>query len=366
MVHAVRSGLEGLAADLQAQRPTLRERAPAYDRIVGELLSLLDDDLAVRDALGAALAARTAVAGYDRPLLLLASLRHDALIEGPAHPLHAAIGAGDSDPAAVSREAVAAALLRPRALDGIARRHVQTNETRRAVAWRWPAHLAGASHRARPLALVDIGASAGLNLVADALPAPWTTPDGAPLEVAEDVDVVLRLGLDARPLDPTHPDDATWLRACIWPGDAPRLARLEAAIEAWRKTPCVVERADVREVPRRIAAALEALPPGGLLIAYQTVVREYLPPEVANAYDTGMRALLASTPPGRLAWVELEAGDPADRVHPAAIIVHLRSGDGATSLQIARCHWHPQTIAVDREAAKRVSDLLRGGRESAR
>ena len=58
---------------------------------------------------------------------------------------------------------------------------MKTNETSRALAWLWPASLAGGGRR---IALADVGASAGLNLVADALPNPWTTEDGSPLEVA--------------------------------------------------------------------------------------------------------------------------------------------------------------------------------------
>ena len=53
---------------------------------------------------------------------------------------------------------------RESAYRALAERWVQTNDTLRSVIWRWPAWLAGCEGGARPLCLVDLGASAGLNL----------------------------------------------------------------------------------------------------------------------------------------------------------------------------------------------------------
>jgi hypothetical protein len=114
----------------------------------------------------------------------------------------------------------------------LALRRVQTNDTSRALAWLWPAAIAGCSDGGRPLILVDVGCSAGLNLIGDALPHIWTTTAGGPLGVALRPQVLARFGLDGRPLEVGRPDDARWLHACVWPGEAERSQRLNDAIAA--------------------------------------------------------------------------------------------------------------------------------------
>src|SRR4029453_9011791 len=106
-----------------------------------------------------------------------------ALEEGTGHPLWPAIAAEPPSRQGITRAALMAALAPERyaAYARFAARSVQTNETSRAVAWLWPAHLLGADGGGRPLALVDLGASAGLNLVGDQLPAIWTDGAGARL-----------------------------------------------------------------------------------------------------------------------------------------------------------------------------------------
>jgi len=188
-------GLDGFADDIAYQRRFLKSRLPLYDTLLGTVAGLLTDPAV--SALAEGWAERDFEAPYDRPLLLLAALRFGALRGGGAHPLHGALAAAEPDPAVITPPAVAAALAWPGLAALLRTRRVQTNEVSRAVAWRWPAGLIATG---RPVALVDVGCSAGLNLVADALPAPWSDADGAALPVAAHGVVSSRLGLDhARP-----------------------------------------------------------------------------------------------------------------------------------------------------------------------
>ena len=43
-------------------------------------------------------------------------------------------------------------------------------------------------------------------------------------------EVVARIGVDRDPVDVTDADDARWLRACLWPDQPERVARLDAEI----------------------------------------------------------------------------------------------------------------------------------------
>jgi hypothetical protein len=354
-----RTGIDGFAADLELQRAAIGERVPVYGVLFGHVLALLDGELGER--LANAWRDRRFFIFYDRPLLLLTALRHDAMAEGPAHPLHAALVADPPQVAAATREALVAALApeRTRAWRSLSGRVVQTNETSRAVAWRWPATFAGA----RPLVLVDLGASAGLNLVAGALPAIWSDAAGAPLPVAGDERVVARMGLDARPLDVRDDDVAAWLRAAVWPGETARLARLDAAIAAMRAARATGGAAAPELHATSLAGARPLLdeitaraPRDALVLAYQTVVREYVSPDERAAYDASMRAWLASAEPGRAAWIELEIarGGWSDPIHPAALDAHIND----QTLRLARCDFHPRELVVDESAAHAFAAAL--------
>ncbi len=351
-----RTGIVGLLDELDGQRRAFEGRCPPYARALALLPVLLEGPPG--RMLAAAWEHRRFFASYDRPLLLLAALRADARREGPSHPLHA--GFADRDPRAdaVTLEALAAAFdpSREALQDALVRRGVKTNETSRALAWRWPAALAGA----RRLALADIGASAGLNLVADALPAPWRLPDGSPLEVAHEVHVVARLGLDPEPLDVNRPEDADWLRACIWPGDGERLERLEAALRAFyvartRPDAPVLVPILARNVPARLDR-LSSSQPGVLVLAYQTLVRDYLAPEERAEYEEGMREWLATHPPGLALWVELE---PAPNDDGAALVAHVRAPTGGVrDLGLGTCGPHPEVVRAAPGAADALRDAL--------
>jgi hypothetical protein len=359
------SGIDGFKVDLAQLGVYMADRVPVYHRLLALIGEALDGDIGRR--LTKAWARRSFTAFYDRPLLLLAAIRFDALREGPGHPLWAAVAADPPDPAAASAGALAAALdrdpQRAPVWHSLTRRSLQTNEVSRAVAWMWPASLlapAGA-----PLALCDLGASAGLNLVADAPGvAPGWTAGGGPLEVAAvGARVRRRIGMDRAPLDVTREEDADWLRACVWPGERERQERLERAIAAFRSAsagpvPPVLETVEASDMPRRLAELSRGQGPE-FWLGYQTVVREYLGAS-REAYLSGMRDWLAGAPRGRALWVELESPpDRATRERPAALIGHARDAAGAVvDAVIARCEYHPVDLAPEPDGLAALAAAL--------
>jgi len=372
-----RTGIDGFADDIAKQRRFVGSRVPSYDRVLALVADQLDGELGRR--LGKAWARRSFEIFYDRPLLLIATLRFDALVTGPDHPLWAALAAGSPDPASATPAALhdAFARDRPRVWHSLTRRRVQTNEVSRAVAWLWPAALAGADRdppggartgdaAPRPLVLCDMGCSAGLNLVADSLSLEWTElgPDPRPLAVARRPDVVGRLGFDRAPVDPTDPDDRNWLRACVWVGETDRLRRLDAALVAFGAARAgdaapVIEQTEAGDMPARLDQLSAADDSGALWLAYQTLVREYLGPSRA-AYLDGMRGWLASRPPGRALWVELEdAPSGATRERPAALVAHVVGADRAVAdLLLARCYYHPTDLVPEPDAVAALRAAL--------
>ncbi|WP_026127644.1 DUF2332 domain-containing protein, partial [Nocardiopsis lucentensis] len=148
-------------------------------------------------------------------------------------------------------------------------RATQTNEVRRcATLLPVLASLPG------PLALVEVGASAGLCLYPDRYRYSY---DGGGLIGPADGEVVLecategavpvpervpevvwRAGIDLHPLDPGDAGDVRWLESLIWPGprEAARRERLRAAARVAAGDPAWMVAGDlVESLPRVVAMA---------------------------------------------------------------------------------------------------------------
>ena len=171
-------------------------------------------------------------------------------------------------------------------------RPVQTNEVQRS----WvllPLFLHAVGDR--DVHVVELGASAGLNLVFDryryryAL-GEWGS-EGAPLELkgrerralpgellARRLSVRSRVGVDLDPVDVTTGDGARLLRAFVWAGQQERLARLDRAIEALRADPPELIRGDVVDVLPDVLGRLD-----GLALVFQTAVFQFLSEEARAA-----------------------------------------------------------------------------------
>src|SRR4051795_11821538 len=145
------------------------------------------------------------------------------------------------------------------------RRQTRTNETARCAVL-YPA-IAEAAHRvgANAVGLIDVGCSAGLNLNVDRVGITYSNGQSlgdpsSPVQLSSSIvgdrpvptraipEIVARIGIDLDPVDLTDPDDARWLRACLWPDQPERLARLEAEMALAATAPPVLLHGDAVEV----------------------------------------------------------------------------------------------------------------------
>lgn len=243
--------------------------SPLYARLCAEI---------AEDAELLELAARAQ--SFPVPNVFLAAV-HDLLLGGVEHPLAAfypsVAGAARAPARADPFPSFRAFCLEHRAaIEGrISTRRTQTNEVRRcallvpalAVAWRRAAH--------RPLAIVEVGASAGLNLLWDRYGYDYgggrTCGDPAsPVRLACELrggdqpplpaplpPVASRAGIDVDPVDATDPEATRWLRALVWPEHEGRAALLAAALELARRDPPVLIAGDALDA---LPDALRALP----------------------------------------------------------------------------------------------------------
>lgn len=290
-------------------------------------------------------------ANYERPLLFLAALRNDAQARED-HPLRSVLGDAAGGNALVDREALARALDERAPFYATLRdRFVQTNEVTRAIAWRLPL----ARFDGERVALVDLGCSAGLNLVADRVPVWWVDANQRGLSVADTGRVEARIGLDRAPIDLQREEEVAWLRACLWPGQQERRTRFDAAVAAAKsaisKGEMRVEAVDATEMPAWLERYSQAHPER-VVLAFQTVFTEYLPADARRSYVEGMKAWVVGDPQSRL-WVELERA-PKDNPGPAELRAHF----GGRSVVFASCEYHPLVINIDQA---NLDDLLFAG-----
>lgn len=340
------TGIEGFVADIEQHRQYLAGR-PVHARLLELIMPLLDGWLG--ELLADAWSARTFHAGYERLLVLLAALRFDALREGEKHPLYAALVRRPAELAVLSEDTLRITLASPRVASALRERSPQTNETTRAVTWLWPAQLLARAGALEPIALCDLGTSAGLNLIADALPAHWTDASGAAVPVTPRPEIAQRIGLDRSPVDVRDPDGADWLRACVWPDDEERMSRLERGLATFAGSAGArVLRCALGEV----AAPLSSLPNDRRVLLLQSVVRDYLPPEELARYENAVRALIAERPACAVLWAQFELrndGEPPER--SMGLTVTLRdSREGLREFVLARTHPHPRVLHIDRVA----------------
>lgn len=143
----------------------------------------------------------------------------------------------------------------------------------------------------QPLALLEVGASAGLCLLPDhyrydydghiagAVASPLTLHcrvEGQRLGNAGTVRVMWRAGVDLNPLDVTDPSDVQWLKTLVWPEQHDRLRRLEAAIAIAQQDPPRVLRGDLNA---RLGEVAAQAPSDATLVIFHTAVLSYLSAE---------------------------------------------------------------------------------------
>lgn len=199
---------------------------------------------------------------------------------------------------------------------------VQTNEVQRCVAL-LPAFLAVAAETGMPLELLELGPSAGLNLLLDRYRYRYASggfgPVGAPLElVASERDGTVpatllrqalairrRRGIDLAPVDATTRDGYLLLRSFLWPGLEDRVRRLDAAVATLRDGPR----------PELIAGDYVALLPGlldtrpadAVTVVFQTASTGYLSVDAAARLRESLDAAGRDGRP--LAWVSTRRRD---------------------------------------------------------
>lgn len=191
----------------------------------------------------------------------------------------------------------------------------QTNDVGRGAA------LAGAlryltAEASCPVRLVEVGASAGLNLRADRF---WITGAGvshgdesSPVRMPgcwlgvppppEPAQVISRTGGDLAPVDPLSEAGKLRLTSYVWADQVARMERLRGALALAAQVP-----AELRAEPASATIAGIRLEPGTWTVLWHSIMRQYLSDEQARELAEAVEAVgAAATGSARFAHVTLE------------------------------------------------------------
>ncbi|MBV8356726.1 MAG: DUF2332 domain-containing protein [Deltaproteobacteria bacterium] len=165
-------------------------------------------------------------------------------------------------------------------------RNTQTNEPARCATL-----LPLLAHLPPPLALLEVGAAAGLCLLSDTYaydydgyrvpptlftsatpPTFFCQAHRAPLP-DRGLEIIWRAGLDLRPIDIKDPDQIAWLEALVWPDEGNRLQLLRDAVKIAQHYSLQVVQGDLRTDLRALVARM---PEDATRVVFHTAVLGYL------------------------------------------------------------------------------------------
>jgi hypothetical protein len=216
-------------------------------------------------------------------------------------------------------------------------RYTQTNEPRRCAVL-LPVIAAAAERLGEPVHLVEIGASAGLNLCLENYRYEYasgvrlgrsslvlTCEDRRGVPMPRRLPFVAdRLGIDLHPVDIDDPREVAWLEALVWPEQEERRRRLAAAIAIRRMTRVTMIRADATEV---LAAAMSRLSTTGPAVIWHSFAWNQMTPAQRDDLDAAVAEVARGRSVARLGlefwerdmeWPEIRVGLTAATMRPVA------------------------------------------------
>jgi hypothetical protein len=325
-----------------------RGHSPLYERIG---LAVADDE--------AALALLDQVAPSQRRPTLLLGVVHELILRGDDHELAGFYPSVTGHPSLADVWPAFRAFCHDRAAaitERLAVAATQTNEVRRAapllIGLGWAQAAVG-----QPLALLELGASAGLLLHYDRYRMQIGTrtvgPVDSPVRItvaADDTatalvptrnpDVPWRRGIDLEPVDVTDAEQRRWLEALTWPEATGDRARLRSAMDLAAKNPPNIERGDaVTDLHRGLAQIPDDLVP----VVFHTTLFTYLGPTQRATLIDALRETARQRP---MCWLPMEAPGFLT-TPPASFSIAGRAHADNSQLVLCGRAWTPRGESAD-------------------
>ena len=237
---------------------------------------------------------------------------------------------------------------------------LQTNEVTRCADFLPAFELVYERGGRQPLALIEIGTSAGLNLSWDhyayiyhaAGNSTYTIGDASsPIQIhcvlegehlpplPETMPVVAsRVGIDLIPLDCLNAQDVCWLRSCIWPGETWRYQLLDEVLAVAQQNPPRVLAGDACDL---LPDLLTAIPAEHTICLYHSFALLQNP---ASRRDRILSLLAAHSDARDLYRVSLEWDQPNQWPTPRLELFTYQGGKASHKEWLANCDVHGRTM----------------------
>ena len=208
----------------------------------------------------------------------------------------------------------------------------------------------------RPLALIEVGASAGLCLLPDRFDYEWRTASGAvrlgdgvgptlTCDVSGDAALPDRLprvlwrgGLDLNPIDVTDPDATAWLTNLVWPEQDDRRRLLGEAVNIARTDPPRLVRGNLlTDLP----PLLDEAGSQGQVVVFHSAVIAYLAPDDRERFHRMMAGFVRH---GACRWVSNEAPGVLPGLIPAGGVPAGRFVMAVDGRAVAWTHGHGRSM----------------------
>jgi len=287
-----------------------------------KLLNLLADDLSEQTSVGKAVLNWQGDPSADALALRLAGALHALVLTGKSAALTDVYPPAGRPSDDLLKQAIGTALVdHADTILHFIDSPPQTNEVARSAV------LAGgfltiAAQTSLPLAILEIGASAGLNLNWDSfsydlgglkfgqvLGRPLLAPDWeGPMPPNAEVVIKERAGCDRAPIDLKSDDEVLRLRAYIWPDQPHRMARLDQALEVAGSKPVSIAGADAADW---LAPRLSTMRDGVATVLFHSIVWQYIPKDRQERLeDLIAHAGSKATSNAPFAWLRMEPETP--------------------------------------------------------
>ncbi len=302
-----------------------------------------------------------ASSGQGHAVNLLFGAVHYLLLAGAEHPLadyYPSVGGGQPPSDAYPVFSEFCGEFKQQIIDIVSSRRVQTNEIGRCGLLLPAFSLAWERFNRRPLHVIEVGSSGGLNLLFDRYHYEYTSggssaggraavhscgPD-CPVRIRTELRdrsacplpeampyVGGRVGIDIAPVDVTDALAIRWVEALIWPDQLHRIELFRAAVALARTSPPLVIDGDGLDVVPRM---VQSVPTDGL----PCVFHSHMAYQMNDAWRDRFNALLADLGHGRdLVHISLEwlNDDPRPQLH----LTVCAGGDRKTT-HLADCDHH--------------------------
>lgn len=232
----------------------------------------------------------------------------------------------------------------------MSKRLVQTNEVLRSALLLPAIHKAAAINGPQ-LSLIDVGASAGLNLMADYYRIQYSDGSllgdpksevtlncqlrGRFLSVQSELNINERIGIDLNPINLKDEDEFLWSLSLFWPDQVDRISRFKKAAHLFRRGSVQFKKGSGLEL---ILPTTLELPSGSHICIMHSFTLNQLSRQDQLFFEGQLK--LASVQ-HRISRISLEwlSGES-----PEMKIDFYRAGERQSSIKVADCHQHGEWL----------------------